>query len=214
MSTYQFILEHRTQYPVTLMCRVLEVATSAYYDWLERDPSPQQERRERLATHIRRVYDDTHGVYGSRKIVKEIMRRKIDACRNTVAGLMREMGLQSKAQKRRKHVVTTDSNHADPIAPNRLERDFTATALDQKWVADITYVPTAQGWAYVAVVLDLFSRLKNEWTEHRAYASVEEVRKSVFEYIEIFYNRERLHQALGYATPVEFEANHRGEEPA
>lgn len=293
MSRYRFIQEHREQYPVTLLCQVLEVATSAYYDWLKRGPSPRQQRREELAAEVQRVYEDAHGVYGSRKIAEELVRRNVDACRNTVAGLMQEMNLQSKAQKRRKFVVTTDSNHQDPIAPNRLERDFTATAPDQKWVADLTYVPTAEGWAYVAAVVDLFSRrvvgwavgdslesslvldaldnalstrrpraglichsdrgvqyascshrellaahdiecsmsrrgncwdnapaerfmnsLKNEWTEHHSYQTVEEVHQSVFKYIEIFYNRERLHQALGYVTPVEFEASHRGSKAA
>jgi len=293
MSRYRFIEEHREQYPVTLLCHVLEVATSAYYDWLKRGRSPRQQRREELAAEVQRVYEDTHGVYGSRKIAEELVRRDVDACRNTVAGLMREMNLQSKAQKRRKFVVTTDSNHQEPIAPNRLQRDFTATAPDQKWVADLTYVPTAEGWAYVAAVVDLFSRrvvgwavgdslesslvldaldnalstrrpraglihhsdrgvqyascshrellaahdiecsmsrrgncwdnapaerfmnsLKNEWTEHHSYQTVEEVHQSVFKYIEIFYNRERLHQALGYVTPVEFEANHRGSKAA
>lgn len=293
MSRYRFIQEHRDQYPVTLMCNVLEVSSSAYYDWLGRDPSPRQQRREQLATEVLQVYEQTHGVYGSRKIAEELIRRDIEVCRNTIAGLMREMNLQSRAQKRRSFVITTDSNHEDPIAPNRLGRDFTATGPDQKWVADLTYVPTAEGWAYVAVVLDLFSRrvvgwavgdslesslvlealdnalrtrrpgaglihhsdrgaqyascghrellarhgiqcsmsrrgdcwdnapaerfmnsLKNEWTERHRYRTVEEVHQSVFKYIELFYNRTRLHQALGYVTPVEFEAAHRGNNAA
>lgn len=293
MSRYRFIRDHRERYPVTTMCHTLGVSASGYYDWFKREPSPRGRRREELKMAIQHAYDDTHGVYGSRKIAEELVRRQVDACRNTVAGLMREMDLQSKAQRRRKHVVTTDPDHEDPIAPNRLERDFSATAPDQKWVADLTYVPTAAGWAYVAIVLDVFSRrvvgwavgdslasslvlealdnalrtrrpraglvhhsdrgvqyasgahrqrlaernimcsmsrrgdcwdnapaerfmnaLKNEWTEHHAYETVEEVHQSVFKYIEIFYNRERLHQALGYVTPVEFEANHRGDQAA
>lgn len=289
MSCYRFIREHRRQYPVVVMCEVLGVSKSGYYGWLGRGPSTRDQRRARLGLEVRRVYEDTHGIYGSRKVAEELVQRSVDVCRNTVARLMREMNLRSRAQKRRSFVVTTDSNHADPIAPNRLGRDFTASAPDRKWVADLTYVPTAEGWAYVAAVLDLFSRrvvgwavgdslgsglvlealesalearrpgaglvhhsdrgcqyaggahralleahgiecsmsrrgdcwdnapaerfmnsLKNEWTEHYAYRNVEEVHRSVFKYIEIFYNRARLHQALGYVTPVEFENKHSG----
>lgn len=285
MSRYRFIDEHRGSYPIQVLCRTLEVSRSGFHEWQGRPPAPRAERRAELGEHVRRVHEDNGRIYGSRKITEELVRRDVEVCRNTVAKLMREMELRSIAQKRRAFVATTDSGHADPIAPNRLGRDFSAGSTNEKWGADITFIPTDAGWVYLAAVMDLYSRrivgwsvsqslesglvldaldqairtrrpgtgslthhsdrgcqyasgayrellaehgircsmsrrgdcwdnapmerfmnaVKNEWTEHRRYAGIDEVRSSVFEYIEIFYNRRRLHQALGYLSPVEFE---------
>lgn len=289
MSCYRIMRELKDRYPITRIADVLGVSTSGFHEWRKRSPSARARRRIELTHAVCDAFDDSHGVYGSRKIAEELAARNVEACRNTVADVMRDSGLKSRAQRRRTFAVTTDSNHKDPIAPNRLGRDFTASKPNEKWAADITYVSTSKGWAYVAAVMDLHSRrivgwsvsesidttlvldalecaietrrpgaglmhhsdrgvqyasgrhraelnkhgiacsmsrrgdcwdnapmerfmnaLKNEWTNHHDYADAEEVRRSVFAYIEIFYNRKRLHQALGYVSPADFEAKHRG----
>jgi transposase InsO family protein len=202
---------------------------------------------------------------------------------------MRRLGLRSRAQKRR-FVRTTDSSHHEPVAPNQLARCFEASAPNEKWVADITYIPTARGWVYLAAVMDLFSRriigwalsehldttlvesaldnalesrcpstglvhhsdrgsqyasdryrmllrrhgiecsmsrrgdcwdnapmesffgaLKSEWIRYERLENLEDAHRSVFHYIDVFYNRRRLHQSLDYRSPVEYEASHRSE---
>lgn len=288
MKRCQFIETHRDTYPIDCLTQTLGVSRSNYYAWRDRPVSSRAQRRQELAEAVHDVYLEHHGIYGSRKITEELIEREVQVCRNTVANLMREMNLQSRAQKRRSFVVTTDSDHTDPIAPNRLQRDFSATRPNEKWVADITYVPTDEGWAYLAAVMDLFSRrivgwavsdslesslvldaldqaietrrplpgslmhhsdrggqyasgahrarlaaleiecsmsrrgdcwdnacmerfmnaFKNEWAHHRRYANLEDVHRSVFAYIEIFYNRKRRHQTLGYVSPATFEARH------
>lgn len=288
MRRYQFIDQHRGRYPLSRLVHTLDVSRSGFYEWRDRPVSQRARRREELAEHVQATFAEHDGIYGSRKITEELVQRDVQVCRNTVAGLMREMSLQSKVQRRRSFVVTTDSNHLEPIAPNVLERNFDAAAPNVKWVADITYVPTDEGWAYTAAVMDLFSRrivgwavsdsletslvlealnnaietrrpkpgelthhsdrgcqyassdhrerlaalgitcsmsrrgdcwdnacmerfmnsYKNEWVNHRQYANVEQVHHSTFEYIDIFYNRKRRHQTLGYLSPAAFEAKH------
>jgi len=284
--TYRFMHEHRGEYAIAFMAGVLGVSTSGYYDWRSRVPSARDRRREELGVEIRTAHERTHGIYGSRKLARELAARGVGACRNTVAKVMRSLGLRSRAQKRRR-VSTTDSAHAHAPAPNTLDRRFEARAPDRKWVADITYIPTEKGFMYLATVMDLFSRrivgwsvsesletsvvlealdraldsrrpgagllhhsdrgvqyasgdhrarlaaagiecsmsrrgncwdnapmerffasLKHEWLNHRRLAGLEELRSSVFGYIEVFYNRERRHQALGYISPHEFETRH------
>jgi len=269
------------------MCQTFGVSTSGYYTWLGREPSPRAQRTASIREAVREVHAQSHGIYGSAKIARRL--RESDtrerACRNTVAKAMRDMGLKSRVS--RSFVPTT--TQVDPSrapAPNTLNQDFTAEAPNRKWVTDITYLATAQGWVYLAVVLDLFSRkvvgwalgnsletelvaaalrhavqarrpapgrllhhsdrgcqytsdayqwilrtlginssmsrtgccydnavmerffwsLKNEWTNHEQFADLEAARRSVFKYIEIFYNPVRLHQTLGYMTPNQFEA--------
>ncbi len=293
MKHYHFIHTHRRIYPLTLLVQTLDVSRSGYYQWRDRPVSVRAQRHRQLRQAVREIHAEFDGIYGSRKIAEELVERNVQVCRNTVARLMREMSLQSKAQRRRSFVLTTDSNHVDPIASNVLNRDFNAAWPNTKWVADLTYVPTDEGWAYLAAVMDLFSRrivgwavgdsletslvlkaldqaietrrppaglvhhsdrgvqyasvdhrqrlaepgiecsmsrrgncwdnvcmerfmnsYKNELVRHRRYASVKEVHHSTFEYIEIFYNRRRRHQALGYLSPAAFEAQHRPEQAA
>jgi putative transposase len=286
---YAWIREHRDSFPVAAMCDVLEISASGYYAWLDRGPSPRAQRHEQIQQAVQQVHAQSHGIYGSQKIARELHQRPDleSACRNTVARAMRELGLKSRIAR----AFTPTTTQADPTkqpAPNHLAQDFTATAPNRKWVTDITYLPTAEGWVYLAVVLDLFSRkvvgwalsnslatelvsaalrqavesrrpagqhllhhsdrgcqytsdayqqtlrtlgiqcsmsrtgccydnavmerffwsLKHEWTNHECFPNPEEARLSVFQYIETFYNPQRLHQTLGYLSPNQFEAVH------
>lgn len=162
---YAWIREHGDSFPVALMCEALEVSKSGYYDSLDREPSPRAQRRERIRAAVREVHAQSHGIYGSYKIAQQLQQHENleQACRNTVATAMREMGLKSKVCKG----FTPTTTKADPTkqpAPNKLDRDFAAPAPNRKWVTDITYLPTAQGWVYLAVVLDLFSRKVVGWS--------------------------------------------------
>jgi transposase InsO family protein len=280
---FAFVRDHQAEFPVELLCDVLGVSRSGFYAWRDRPPSPTALRRERLTEQIREVHEEARSVYGSPRVHRELAARGVDCCRNTVAKLMRQAEIRSKA-RRRFVVRTTDSRHDRPIAENVLAREFYPGKLDEVWAADITYIPTAQGWVYLAVVLDLcsrkvigwatadhlrtelpsealemalthrrpqgellhhsdrgvqyasdsyralllkhgiepsmsrrgncydnavvesfFSTLKRELIHHESYADHEEVRRSLFDYIEIFYNRQRRHSTLGYRSPSEFE---------
>jgi putative transposase len=144
------------------MCGVLGVSTSGYYAWLKREPSLRQQRRQRIAEAAEEAYHESNGIYGYRKVHDDLQERKIVCCKETVRQVLREKGLFSRT--RRKFVVTTDSNHNLSVAKNLLDRNFKATAPDQKWVADITYIWTQKGWLYLAVVMDLFSRRIVGWS--------------------------------------------------
>lgn len=161
---YAWIAKHRDSHPVSLLCEVLGVSKSGYYAWLDRSPSPRARRRERIDAAVRQVYAASQGVYGSVKIAKELAGcDKLEtACRNTVARAMREMGLKSRISKAFRP-TTTQTDPTKRPAPNVLDRDFTATRPNQKWVTDITYLPTLSGWVYLAAVLDLFSRKVVGW---------------------------------------------------
>jgi len=264
------------------MCKVLEVSTSGYYAWLRRRPSTQAQRREEIAHAVVESHKESHGIYGYRKVHADVEAAGLFCSAEMVRRIMREKDLRARC--RRRFVTTTDSQHDRPVAPNLLARDFTAEALNQKWVGDITYIPTDEGWLYLAAVLDLCSRrivgwamseqidaelvcealnsglrqrlpgrallhhsdrgsqyaseafadvldlhgiecsmsrrgncwdnacmerffcsLKTEWTNHCRYRTREEARQSIFEYIEVFYNRQRRHEALGYLSPEAFE---------
>lgn len=282
---YAYVKDHASTWAVATMCRVLKVTRSGYYAWLSRKPSARAVRQAKLVVKIRRVHAEHRSVYGSPRVHRVLVSQGERVCRNTVAKLMRKEKIRPKT--RRKFVPrTTDSRHESPIAPNRLERDFAATAVNEKWVADITYVATTQGWLYVAGVLDCCSRkivgwsmsesmptqligdalnmailrrspegellhhsdrgaqyassdyrhllarngitasmsgkgdcydnammesfwatLKTELVHHQRYQTHEQARASIFEYIEVFYNRKRLHSALGYQSPEAFEAS-------
>jgi len=286
---YAWMHKHCDSFPIALMCKLLKVSRSGYYDSMDRPVSLRAERTRKIHSSVHQVFHENQAIYGSAKIAQTLARREEleSACRNTVARAMQELGLKSKVSKS----FTPTTTKADPSkrpAENLLDRDFTASKPNQKWVTDITYLPTATGWVYLAVVLDLFSRkivgwsmsdslatplvskalrsaiesrqpkrdellhhsdrgcqytsedyqrtlktlgiqcsmsrrgncydnavaerffwsLKHEWTRHETYANLEETRLSVFKYIDIFYNRQRLHQTLDYKTPEEFEADH------
>jgi transposase InsO family protein len=281
---FAFIRDHLTAYPVEVSCQVLEVSRAGYYAWRDRPESPRQARRQVLAARIAVVHQENRCVYGSPRICRALQAAGEQACENTVAKCMRELGLQ--ARRKRKFVPrTTDSRHDHPVAKNLLDRQFTAARPNSKWVVDITYIPTDEGWLYLAGVMDLCSRkivgwsmtdhmqwqlvgdalemaltqrhppegllhhsdrgvqyacddyrklltdagmdpsmshkgdcwdnavmesfwstLKTELVHHQRYATRAEARSSIFEYIEVFYNRKRLHSALGYQSPEMFEA--------
>ena len=281
---FAFIRDHQGEFPVDLLCEVLGVSRSGYYAWRDRPPSPRAVRRELLAEQIRQVHEEARSVYGSPRVHRELEARGVACCENTVARLMREHGIRSKAV-RRFVARTTDSRHDRPVAENVLAREFYPDRPDTAWAADITYVPTAQGWVYLAAVIDLcsrkvvgwatadhlraelplealrmalahrkpagellhhsdrgvqyasdayqallaahgiepsmsrkgncwdnavvesfFSTLKRELIHHESYADHDEARRSLFEYIEVSYNRKRRHSTLGYRSPAEFEA--------
>jgi putative transposase len=158
---YAWIAAHRDSYPVKLMCDVLDVSTSGYYDSLKQTKSARTQRRAQIAAAAEAAYRDSQCIYGYRKVHDDLEERKIACCRETVRRVLRDKGLFSRAK--RKFVVTTDSKHNQPVANNVLDRDFRADAPNQKWSADITYIPTRKGWLYLAVVMDLFSRKIVGW---------------------------------------------------
>ena len=159
---YAWIRAHRDSYPVKIMCQVLEVSASGYYDSLQQTSSPRQQRREQIASAAEAAYRGSHCIYGYRKVHDDLQERKVECCRETVRRVLREKGLFSRVK--RQFVVTTDSRHEQPVAANVLNRDFLADAPDQKWSGDITYIATRQGWLYLAVVMDLFSRKIVGWS--------------------------------------------------
>jgi transposase InsO family protein len=283
---YAFAHEHRKRWPVGVTCRVLRVSRSGYYAWQRRKPSRRALREAELISKIRKVHEESRGRYGYPRAHRALLMEGELVSRNTVAKLMRKAKI--RARTRRKYVPrTTDSRHDRPVAENLLDRDFTASAPNRKWLADITYVPTGEGWLYLAAVLDTFSRrivgwamadhmesdlvagaltmalehrrpaagakllhhsdrgsqyasddyqhllqrhgitvrmsgrgdcydnammesfwatLKCECVHQQDYATRAQARQSIFEYIEVFYNRKRLHSSLGYVSPDTFEA--------
>ena len=288
---FAFIREHLTDYPVRICCAVLRVSRSGYYAWRKRPPSPRQQRHATLALKVRAVHEANRRVYGSPRVHQALRAQGEKVCQNTVAQLMKEQ--QIRAKTKRKFVPrTTDSRHGQPVAANVLDRQFQAAKPNQKWAADLTYVPTDEGWLYLAGVIDLCSRkivgwsmaqhmktelvreallmaiarrspapgipgspgllhhsdrgvqyasqeyqqllrqqqmqpsmsgkgdcydnavmesfwatLKSELVHQQHYATRAQARQAIFEYIEVFYNRQRLHSALGYLSPEAFEAS-------
>ena len=162
---YAWIAQHRDSFPIRLMCDVLNVSTSGFYDSIDRPPSDRAMRHERIQQAVEQVHAESHGVYGSVKVA-EVLQKREDmetACRNTVAAAMREMGLKSRVCKRFKP-TTTQADPTKQPAENKLDRNFTADAPNRKWVTDITYLATAAGWVYLAAVVDLFSRKVVGWS--------------------------------------------------
>jgi putative transposase len=281
---FEFIDEHQKEFPVRLLCELLEVSRSGYYAWIDRPASARAGRREQLAEKIIEIHIKARRLYGSPRVYQELLRQGEKVSLNTVASIMKERNIHSK-MRRKFRVMTTDSRHGNPIAPNTLDRQFKADLPDQKWCTDITYVPTSQGRLYLAAVIDLHSRkivgwsmqehlmsdlcqdalrmalarrspgkgllhhsdrgvqytsadyrallaqrgiqvsmsrtgdcydnavmesfwgtLKTELIYHEKYATQEQAKRSIFEYIEVFYNRTRLHSSLGYKSPEAFEA--------
>jgi putative transposase len=281
--TFRFIDAHKGRWPVRVLCSALEVSPSGYYAWLRRPPSSRQQRHEALAGQIKEIHAEAKGRYGSPRVHAALKGRGRQCSVNTVARIMREEGIRA-CSARRFRCKTTDSGHALPVAENVLDRQFDPAGPNQAWVADITYIPTGEGWLYLAVVEDLFSRmivgwsmaehmesrlvvdaldmavkrrlpaegllahsdrgsqyasghyqrllsrhgircsmsevaqcwdnapaesffatLKKELVHQERYATRDQARASIFEYVEVFYNSKRLHSSLGYVTPAEYE---------
>ena len=158
---YAWIKKNNRLFPTAVMCRVLKVSTSGYYDSVDRNPSAQQVRRGSIAKAVAYSYFESERVYGYRKVYEDLIAEDVQCCKETVRRIMRNIGLYSRIK--RKFVVTTDSNHIFKIAENILGRNFKADRPNHKWAADITYIPTKQGWLYLAIVMDLFSRKIVGW---------------------------------------------------
>jgi putative transposase len=279
---YCFIHDHRSAFRVKKMCRIFNISRSGYYGWKRRQRSVREKENEKLVYHIREAYALGRKAYGSPRITKELKTQGIACGKNRIARLMRINGIRAKMKRRYK--VTTHSRHTRPVVPNLLT-GRTIDAPDTAWVSDITYIRTYEGWLYLAVVLDIFSRSVVGWsmserltddltvnalmqallkrnpasdlifhsdrgsqyasmrfrqilsrygilqsmsgkgncydnayaesffgtlkTElgHR-YESRSVARRSIFEYIEVFYNRIRRHSALNCVSPLEYERNH------
>ena len=159
---FRFIEDCRTDYPVTVMCRVLAVSPAGYYAWRSRPQSRRSAANRRLVDDIKRVHRDTHGRYGSPRIHVELKAQGRGMSRGRIERLMRRYGIRA-IMARPRRARTTDSHHDFPIAPNLLDRNFTAAAPNRIWLADITYVETDQGWLYLAAVMDLYSRRIVGW---------------------------------------------------
>ena len=272
---YRAIQEYDRRYPIRLMCRALAVSAAGYYAWRARPESPRSIQTRTLRSAIRMVHQESRDTYGSPRIWKALVKQGHRVGEHRVARLMRQDDIRA----------TTPSNHRLPVAANTLDRQFTVAAPNRVWAGDITYVWTLEGWLYVAVLLDLYSRrvvgwamgqrltvelaeraltmalanraptagllhhsdrgsqyaamsyqrvlnghglipsmsrkgncwdnacvesffgtLKRELVYHRRYATREEATQDIFEYIEVFYNRQRCHSTLGYHSPAEYEA--------
>ena len=160
---FPFIHQHRNDWPVSTMCHTLGVSMQGYYSWRSRSASQAQERRDALLVQIQAIHAEVKKRYGSPRMHKELVEgRKVACCVNTVAKLMRENAIRAKSAKKFRN--TTDSNHSLPVAENVLDRQFEVQAPNERWVADITYIPTREGWLYLAVVEDLYSRMVVGWS--------------------------------------------------
>jgi putative transposase len=158
---FRFIEDHRQQYPVSLLCELLNVSVSGYYAWRKRPMSQHQREDGQLAKRIQVAYDTNRGVYGSPRIHAELLAQGIRCARKRVARLMREGELVARRPRHR--TITTRSDPSARFAPNGLNRDFTAIRPNEKWTGDITAIWTYEGWLYLAAVLDLFSRRVVGW---------------------------------------------------
>jgi len=279
---YAFIQNHREAFPVNLLCQVLEVSTSGFYAWLRRPESPRSRANRRLLVEIKAVHQRSRQTYGSPRVHADLNANGQACGKHRVAQLMRKHGIVT--HHKRKFKATTHSRHTHPVAENVLHRQFAVTEPNRWWVSDITYIPTQEGWLYLAVTLDLYHRkvmgwamdwwmtqqlvidaftmalknghprpglvhhsdqgvqyachafqallkasgiqcsmsrkgncwdnavaesffhtLKVELIHTRQYHTRQEARAEIFDYIEVFYNRQRRHSVLGYRTPAEFE---------
>lgn len=158
---FQFVEDHRDTFPVTRLCELLEVSTSGYYAWRSRPVSQREMANQELLKQIEVVHEESHETYGSPRIYRELKAQGVSCSENRVARLMRQYGIRARQVKQYKR--TTKANAAHPKAPNRLDGDFTAEHPDRKWLADISFIRTQEGWLYLAVILDLFSRRIVGW---------------------------------------------------
>jgi putative transposase len=279
---YTFMAAHEEEFHIQRMCHVLDVQRSGYYAWRQRSPSTREQANQALTELIRAEYQISRKSYGSPRIQITLNRKGVVCGRKRVARLMRLYGIVALKRKKN-HPVTTQRQPGVVPAPNRLNQDFSASAPNVKWVSDFTYIETGEGWLYLAVVLDLFSRKVIGWSMRETmdtplvaaalrmalldrqppagllhhsdqgsqytstayldclnaalaqlsmsrvgncydnavmesffgtlktecvtapFATRAQARTTIFEYIEVWYNRKRLHSSLGYYSPVEFE---------
>ena len=287
---YAFVDRHRSEHTIGLMCKVMAVKTCGYYAWRRRPKSEREQANEALVEKIKQVHELTRKNYGSVRITDELNKlapqergQDEPVGKNRVARLMRKNGIKGK-KKTAFRPQTTDSRHALPVSPNRLNQDFSAENPGEKTTSDFTFIKTKEGWLYVCVVLDLYSRmvigwsmmdrmpqelvlaalnmalengrikptaifhsdrgrqyaaravrdllarnqllqsmsragnvwdnavteaffstLKTECVPVEGYATREQAKQAIFEWIEVFYNRRRSHSTLGYQTPVQYE---------
>jgi transposase InsO family protein len=159
---FSFIEAHKDVWPVTLMCETLDVSTSGFHAWRDRPVSPAQLRREAILVEVRAIHAEFKQRYGSPRIHAELKDRQVPCCVNTVAKLMADNDIRAKTARKFKN--TTDSNHALAVAENLLDRQFDPEGPNERWVADITYIPTDEGWLYLAAVEDLYSRAVVGWS--------------------------------------------------
>ena len=158
---FGFIEAHRDTYPVSVMCRVLEVSASGYYAWRVRPESARSQANRTLIEQIRAAHKRGRGTYGSPRVHQELQAQKVACSLNRVAPLMRLAGIRGR--RRPKFRVTTDSRHSLPVAENKLARNFAATEANTVWAGDLTYIWTQEGWLYLAVVKDLCTRRIVGW---------------------------------------------------
>lgn len=161
MNEFEFIDAEKAQYPIGLLCKALDVSRPGYYAHMRRPPSKHAERDVALGVKIAAIHTQSGKTYGSPRVHDELREGGECVSRKRVARVMNELGLRGKRRKR--YCFTTQSEHDDPIAPNVLARDFSASAPNEKWVGDITYIWTREGWLYLAVLIDLFSRRVVGW---------------------------------------------------
>jgi transposase InsO family protein len=159
---YGFIQGQQKAYPVTALCSVMQVSRSAYYAWAKRPgATAKDQERQQMEQRAAQIFADSRRTYGSRRLSRELKKAGFDAGRHQTRSIMAKLNLQPRYPRRFK--VTTDSNHGESISPNLLDRQFDVAAPNQVWTTDITYVWTLEGWLYVAIVIDLFSRRVVGW---------------------------------------------------
>ena len=179
---YAFILARAVAFPVALMCRVLCVSRSGFYSWRAQSVSKREKRESLMRKKIQRVFEASRGTYGSPRVHHELREEGELVSRKTVAALMHKEGLIARPKKR--FHATTDSKHDDPIAPNLLQRKFTREVKNEVWVTDVTAICTAEGWLFLAVMLDLFSRRVVDWATSASndrFLALDAVRMAVAE---------------------------------
>lgn len=159
---FEFVKRNKREFPVNMLCEVLEIGRSAYYAWSIRGESSRSKSNRGLVVHIQQVFKESRGTYGSRRVHASLRKQGIVCTKKRVSRLMQQEKLVS-VHRRKYRPQTTNSLHSDPIVPNLLEQDFRATERNKKWVGDITFVRTKEGWLYLATIIDLYSRRVVGW---------------------------------------------------
>jgi transposase InsO family protein len=165
VSPYEFVEAEKAEFPVSVLCEAVGVSRSAYYEWRAGTPSERSAANRRLLAEIRAIHAEHRERYGSPRLRHELRARGLQVGKHRVARIMRENGLRARPRHRFRR--TTDSRHRLPVAPNILARQFQPAAPNQAWAGDITYIWTAEGWAYLAVLIDLYSRRVVGWALRR-----------------------------------------------